>query len=341
MLKTVIMTLSATLGLAILGADARATFDTGSHATLRAFVGQPARYAVFQHRGVQFTTMACDTFVVVDLAARTWNERRWSGAKTEGEDVELEGEQAEDPKLLKAALERCLDGFGPEFGRLEVYPIDQSRQTAFYDPPNPFGEPEVDEEGEPVSADKRPATLRHLEVTWELASKGPSRLYTENCSDEVGEDGKPLPVQDRCESYLLGQQGTWRLVVKDTRTGATTYGTTLVVDPTQLLQVMMGVSGGSEPDDVGLPIVELGSIGAYETEDHVFLFGSAQHEVTLNGTYLPVAAFVAKRPQGGEAAYASPRGCACEGGGGPPIALAGLVLIFLYVRGPGRGLRRS
>lgn len=332
MFKTTILALSATFGLAILGADARATHDTGSSATLRALVGQPARYAIFQYEAVQFTTMACDTFVAVDLAAKTWNERGWSGTKTEEGDVELEGDQTDDPKLLKAALERCLDGFGPEFARLEVFPIDQSRQTAFYDPPNPFGEPEVDEEGQPVPTDKRPANLRHLEATWELASKGPSRLYTEYCSDEVGEDGKPLPVQDRCESYLLGQQGTWRLVVKDTRTGATTYGTTLGVDPTQLLQVMMGLSGETEPDDVGLPIVELGSIGAYETADHVFLFGSAHHEPTLNGTYFPVAAFVPKRPQGGQAAYASPRGCACEGSGGPPIALAGLVLLVLWIR---------
>ena len=136
-----------------------------------------------------------------------------------------------------------------------------------------------------------------------------------------------------------GSMGTWRLVVKDQDTGARVAGTTLSVEPTELSQVLMGLSGDEEPEDVGLPTLELIRLQAFETEDHVFLFGSVAHEPTANGTYFPVAAVVPKRAKGRDAAYASPRGCACEGGGGAPVGLAALVLGILGVRA--RRLRRA
>lgn len=317
---------------------ARATHDSGSMAKLRGFLGEPARYAIFQTVNIQFESLACDTFFAVDLSAKTWNEFHWSGPKDAADSpdttdtTEPESANHEDPAVMQAAITRCLEGLGPELARLSVHPIDGKAITGFYDAPNDWEEPELDDEGRPVVTDPRPESLRHLRASWKLISKSKTKLYTDHCSDERGDDGELLPVTERCETYLRGQTGVWRLSIEDTRTGATWAGTTLSIEPTDLLQVLMGAGDGDEIEDVGAPEVVLGSLGAYETQDHVIFFGSAHHEPTLNGTYLPVAAFIPKKgAPGHDAAYASPRGCACEGSGAPPIGLALIVLGVLIL----------
>lgn len=318
---------------------ARATHDSGSHARLRAFLGEPARFAVFQTVNIHFDSLACDTFFVVDLSAKTWNERRYSGPKDaadspdHAESPEPDRANLEDPAVMNAAITRCKGGFGPELAGLSVHPIDVNAMTGFYDAPNELDDPELDDEGQPIVTDPRPESLRHLKASWKLISKSKTKLYTDHCSDERGDDGKPLPVAERCGTYLRGQTGVWRLSIEDTRTGTTYIGTTLSIEPTDLLQVVMGQGDDDEPQDVGAPEVAFGSLGAYETQDHIVFFGSAHHEPTLNGTYFPIAAFIPKKgAPGHDAAYASPRGCACEGSGAPPLGLACLVLGTLVFR---------
>lgn len=312
-------------------AGARATSDTGSSATLRALVGhpgQPARYAIFQHIHVQLSTFDCNTFTVVDLSAKQWNERAWSGPASTLEEQQTEADDS-DPALIKAAVVKCLDGFGPELSKLEVQPLSSSDFVGIYEN-HPFAPPdETGALGDAPDADPRQARLKHLDFALELHAKGPSRIYTDHCSDERGDDGELLPEKERCELWFRGQSGTWRLRVKDRRTGAITIGTSRTVEPTDLLQVVMGLNLEGELEDVGVPTLDLMSLSAYETEHHILLFGSMAHAPTLNGTYIPVAAFVAKTPSPQDPAYASPRGCACEGGGGPPLVLGALVLFFL------------
>lgn len=351
MSRSITLALGAILALQTLAqtSPARATHDSGSMATLRGFLGEPARYAIFQTVNVQYESLACDTFFVVDLSAKTWNERRWSGPKDAADNPDTpeasgaEGANLEDPAVLKAALARCLDGLGPELAGLTAYPIDTNATTGFYDAPNEWEEPELDDEGQPIVTDPRPESLRHLRASWKLISKSKTKLYTDHCSDERGEDGKLLPVTERCETYLRGQTGVWRLSIEDTRTGATWAGTTLSIEPTDLLQVLMGLEGGDEIEDVGAPDVALGSLGAYETRDHVFFFGSAHHEPALNGTYFPIAAFIPKKGAPGHtAAYASPRGCACEGSGAPfDLALALPIALALVTRAKRRAARHG
>lgn len=341
MSRSITLALSATLTLLSLAPTppARATHDAGSHARLRAFLGEPARYAVFQTVNIQFDSLACDTFFVVDLSAKTWNERPWSGPKDTADALdpteapEPDRANLEDPAVMNAAITRCKSGFGPEFATLSVHPIDTNATTGFYDAPNEWDEPELDDEGQPIVTDPRPESLRHLQASWKLISKSKTKLYTEHCSDERGDDGELLPVTERCGTSLRGQTGVWRLSIEDTRTGTTWIGTTLSIEPTDLLQVLMGQGDDDEPQDVGAPEVALGSLGAYETQDHIVFFGSAHHEPALNGTYFPIAAFIPKKGAPGHtAAYASPRGCACEGSGAPPLALAFIVLGTLFFR---------
>lgn len=330
-MRTPVMALLTVLCSCTLATVARATHDGGSAAVLRALVGEPARYAVFQHVNINVTTLACDSFVAVDLAQKTWNERVWSGKTDDTQEDPYDGADADDPAVMKAAIGRCLGGFGRELNGLVVHPVSQDAFTTFLEHRG-WDEPELDDEGQPLTTDPRPASLRHLDVKWELTAKGPRKLYTDDCNDEVDDDGELPPLHERCMTYFHGRKGTWRLVVKDQDTGKRIAGTTLSVEPTELSQVLMGLSGDEEPDDVGLPTLELMSLQAFETEDHVFLFGTAAHEPTANGTYFPVAAFVPKRATGRESAYGSPRGCACEGGGGAPVGLAALVLGILGAR---------
>jgi MYXO-CTERM domain-containing protein len=324
----------------VAASDAFATHDGGSSAILRALVGEPVRYAIFQHENLNFVTTDCRTFTVVDLGANTWREEPLappSDAPIGPSEEELD---PADPTAWMKVIEGCVAAFGPAYKGLPMHAVGSTAFATFHQFTDTSGcEPDCENPPEGEGADPRPKHLRHLKAEWKRIEVGKSQTYAEYCGDGVDDDGRLLPEKERCEAFFRGKPATWQLSIRDTRAGTTFVGTSFTVEPTELGQVLMGLDFGGEASDeiqdVGAPIIALMHLQSFETKDHVFIFGSVAHEPTANGTYFPVAAIVPKRVADARPPYASPRGCACEAGGGTPFGALGgaaLVLLFLAAR---------